>query len=131
MSAYGDVLSRSDINMIKRHMIKDINCKQFYGMSFERELSDGSILFYSYQTNIAEWNQRDDMLYVDLDWFDCSASTRRQFSYWLTAHDFPAYSVIKKFALFERETIEAMNIPDITGQIYWDDKTFTNVSFVW
>lgn len=128
MSAYGEILDYDDIKFIKNAML-DKNTTQFRGMSFERKYYEGKA-FYSYQTQIAFLNYSTGVLEIALDWFDCSSTTRTQFSKWLYANSYVPYTTVKKTAKKVRRELEKMYIPEPTGEIFEDAETGTLYSFV-
>lgn len=128
MSAYGEILNNEQIKSIKKSML-DKNTKQLSGMSFERRYVECKS-FYSYQTCIAEYMYGTGVLQIALDWFDCSASTRCQFSKWLNANGYVPYITIKRYAKRVRRELEQMYISEPTGEVFHDDETGTDFTFV-
>ena len=129
MSQYGEYLDRDEIKFIKTRML-DENTKQFRGMSFVRELHECK-QFYSYQQLIAEYEYTTGVLHVMYAWFDCSATTRMQFSKWLRANAYVPYTTIKaKSKVYARE-LDGMYAPEPTGEVYVDKETGTHWTFDW
>ena len=125
---YGEMLDYKDIKFIKEQML-DRNTRQFKGMSFEREYYEGKA-FYSYQTQIAMYNYGTGVLEIALDWFDCSATTRCQFSKWLDANAYVPYTTVKRVARRVRREQAKMYVPEPTGEIFEDSETGTKFMFV-
>lgn len=133
MNAYTDTLTYQDKKAIEQHVMyaySGARVTKFRGMSWERELYECR-QFVSYETVIAEYYFKESVLHVALDWFDCSNTTRRQFSQWLTKCGYPAYTTIKAQAIRVRKELEKMYIPEPTGEIYYDDKSGCYYTFDW
>lgn len=90
--------------------------KQFHHMNaYTYTCADGSELFYSYETRIAEWHPAENKLYIGQCW-RCSRTTINQLSRWLRETGKPEYTAIKK-ALTKSDTAEldGINIKLVFG----------------
>lgn len=133
MNAYADALTYEEQKAIEQHVkhaYSGAKVTKFRGMSWERELHECR-QFISYETVIAEYVFKDAVLHVALDWFDCSNTTRTQFSKWLDKCDYPAYRIIKAQAVRSRKELEKMYIPEPTGEIFYDDESGCYYTFDW
>ena len=74
--------------------------------------------FYSYRSRIARYWYRTGILEVDIDLFDCSVSTRKQFGRWLQECGYGTYGEVAGFAAKERKAQDAMYVPEPTGQVF-------------
>lgn len=95
--------------------------KQFHHMNaYTYTCADGSELFYSYETRIAEWHEKENTLYVG-GCYRISNTTIRQFSRWLRENGLPSYLDVKKAAnkvswnTGECAVIDGVNVTFLTG----------------
>lgn len=128
MSAYGEILDYVDKKRIMESML-DEHTKQFRGMSFETDYAECKS-FYSYDRWIADYMKDTGILVIDLDWFDCSATTRCQFSKWLNTNGYVPYTTVKRVAKRVRRKLERKWLPIPTGEVFLDDVTGTKFMFL-
>lgn len=90
-----DVLNSNDKSVIVARNKFDGYERIRSTMGFELNGGCGNKAFRSYTTDIARFDAHKQRLHVDWVWFDCSATTRRQFSNWLRDNNLPEYTFIK------------------------------------
>lgn len=102
------------------------NCyhERFHNMNACHWYDGNKHIFQSYQTVIAFMAESKHVNYLVVDqYFDCSASTRKQFSRWLNEFGYPSYASIKK--AFEKAYKEYdYDIDAMSGEWLLDDDDF-------
>lgn len=117
-----DYMSNSQVRELRKSM-ESQGFTKFYGSSFTRPENHGGgvvgITLYSYETFVCEYFPSTGRMDIDIDVFDCSASTRRQFGKFLEAYGmWGYYPAIKAAKREELHSQSLMYIPELTGQCF-------------